>query len=108
MKEKYEELFKKELQEGIIKKSIPIIIKAIIKFRLQVNPQLINIATQIVISMAEVEMEKESIDGDNENIDKDYSDKDTLDEETSDKDYQDKEIIKIKLSGSKTAPKKRL
>ncbi len=63
MIEKNEELFKRELQEGIIKESIPILIKAILKFRLQVNPQLISIATQVVISMAEDEMEKQNIEG---------------------------------------------
>lgn len=103
MMEKYEKLFKKELEVGIVKESIPILIKAIVRFKSLVNPSLINIATQVVISMAEDEIEKQNIEENEEQLDNDNSNKDI-----SDEDYQDKEIVKIRLPSKKTAPKKKL
>ena len=60
--EKCEELFKMELEEGILKQSIPILVEAISKFRQVVDQRLIKVATQVVIAMAEEEMRKHNIE----------------------------------------------
>ena len=54
--EKYHQEYNKLIQEGIEKKSIPILVNAISKYRNLINPILINVASQLIFALAEEEM----------------------------------------------------